>query len=970
MLHLRSSRSAFLPLGALAIAAALSACGQNNQPSATGSANVSVQALTVPLGAVTVTISGPALYAPKPVTLSPQGSGDSYGALISSLPVGSNYTFTVNASDTSNAPVYVGQATNIAILHNHVTTVVITAQSVNTPADFVNTVPVIDSLVVSSTNIAPGETITAKVQAHDDQVNDTITYAWSANPAGAGFSAPTATTTTWTASSTEGDVTLTIQVQDNHKATTSASIVIHVSNANGTGQADVNVKFNNSPVVSDVLATPGWITLGAPTALSVTASDADGDTLTYLWSTGSTCAAGTFSSASSSTPSFTLPASAADTYCEFDVAVSDGHGGTTHGTLYLPVGAPVAIIAPAIVDAAQSALVVDPSATVSFSVEAMDPQAGTMTFVWSTSGGTLSGQSDTGTTSQVTLTAPATASSDVVVSVVVTDAVGASKKYDFTVHVAAATTACTPPASAAWKFGVMSDTQWTTADPALQNPTTVAVSIIDQLTPKFIDAQVKFVIQVGDLADTGNDADETIRAQAAQPLYDAGIGFFPMRGNHETYGVPTGGNGYAIPILRTLYPQMLGQGGNLFGATNFSSPSSVSPALSELDGMSYSFDYNNVRFLIVDPWVTPSRDFSAAGYDYGYSITEQQPWISSRLDKTTRGTDHAFVLSHQPLMAESHQDTMFQGYTNANPDMQNAFYASLQSNNVKYFLAGHDHMNQHSIVASPDGSSSVHELIGSSDSSKFYTPKPTNNATWYGQKTRETPVAQELYTVGYYIFTVDGPNMTVDFYSDTHGNWQSDASYPMGAGNAAYPINVTPIFTFAKKQTWGYSSTGTEFLVAEGASYPSTPFTFSGTTAQFLAGKNTSTAMDYISRPLVHAVDLGWDAPTCATSSAILSLWGTADIGSSSGDTIALSMSFDRNSVSDAALVSGNFGVAAVDSAGNLTGAVAQNVGGTPNFVFGPWNASYTLGSYGVDPDSNTVWAVVNHAGRFAAGRF
>jgi hypothetical protein len=960
-----------LPLGALAVAAALSACGQNNQPSATGSADVSVQALsTVPLGQVTVTISGPSLYAPKPVTLSPQGSGGSYGALISSLPVGSNYTFTVSASDTSKALAYVGQATNVAILHNHVTTVVITAQPANPPAPFANTVPIIDSLVVSSTNIAPGETITAKVQAEDIDAGDTITFAWSGSPAVGSFSAATAATTTWTAPATEGDVTLTIGVKDNHGAVTSASIVIHVSNANGTGQADVNVKFNNWPVVSDVSATPGWITRGTPTALSVTASDSDGDALTYLWSTGTTCTAGSFTSATSATPSFTLPASATDTYCEFDVAVSDGHGGTGHGTVYLPVGAPVSIIAPAIVDAAQSALVVDPSATVSFSIEAMDPQASSMKFVWSTSGGTLSGQSDTGTTSQVTLTAPATASSDVVVFVVVTDAVGASKKYDFTLHTAAVTTACTPPASSAWKFGVMADTQWTTSDPAGQNPTTVAVSIIDQLTPKFIDAQVKFVIQVGDLADTGNDADETIRAQAAQPLYDAGIGFFPMRGNHETYGVPTAGNGYAIPILRTLYPQMLGHGSNLFGATNFSSPSSVSPALSELDGMSYSFDYNNVRFVIVDPWVTPSRDFSAAGYDYGYSITEQQPWISSRLDKATRGTDHAFVLSHQPLMAESHQDTMFMGYTNANPDMQNAFYASLQNNNVKYFLAGHDHMNQHSIVASPDGSSSVHELIGSSDSSKFYTPKATNNATWYGQKTRETSVAQELFTVGYYIFTVDGPNMTVDFYSDTHGNWQSDASYPMGAGNASYPINVTPNFTFAKKQTWGYSQNGAEFLVAEGASYPTTPFAFSGTTAQFLAGSNTSTAMDYISRKLTHAVDIGWDAPTCATSSAILSLWGTADIGSSSGDTIALSMSFDRNSVSDATLVSGNFGLAAVDSAGNLTGAVAQNVGGTPNFVFGPWKASYTLGTYGVDPDSNTVWAVVNHAGRFAAGRF
>jgi hypothetical protein len=577
--------------------------------------------------------------------------------------------------------------------------------------------------------------------------------------------------------------------------------------------------------------------------------------------------------------------------------------------------------------------------------------------------GSLSGQSDTGTTSQVTLTAPATASSDVVVSVVVTDALGASKKYDFSVHTAAVTTACTPPASSAWKFGVMSDTQWTTADPAGQNPTTVAVSIIDQLNPLFIQAGVKFVIQVGDLADTGNDADETVRAQAAQQLYDAGIGFFPMRGNHETYGT---GNSFSIPILQTLYPQTRGLS-QTFGATNFSSPTSVS---TELDGMSYSFDYNNARFVIVDPWVTPSVDISQAGYDFGYSIAQQQPWISSRLDKSTRGTDHAFVLSHQPLMAESHQDTMFQGYTNANPDMQNAFYASLQSNNVKYFLAGHDHMNQHSIIASPDGLSSVHELIGASDSSKFYTPKATNNATWYGQKVRETAVAQELYTVGYYIFTVDGPNMTVDFYSDTHGNWQSDASYPMGAGNAAYPINVTPVLSFAKKQTWGYSSNGTEYLVAEGASYPTTPFTFSGTTAQFLAGKNTSTATDFISRALTHAVDIGWNAPTCATSSAILSLWGTADIGSSSGDTIALSMSFDRNSVSDATLVSGNFGLAAVDSAGNLTGAVAQNVGGTPNFVFGPWNASYTLGTYGVDPDSNTVWAVVNHAGRFAAGRF
>jgi len=965
MLHLRSHRSAWLPLGALAIAAAFAACGQDHQPSvSTGSADVSVQALSsVPLSQVTVTITGPALPNPKPVILSPQASGGGYGALISSLPVGSNYTFTVSATDTSSAVAFVGQATNIAILPNQVTTVVITAQSVQAPVAFVNTVPVIDSLVVSSTNIAPGETITVKVQAHDDQKTDTITYAWSANPAVDGFSAPTAPTTNWTAPATEGNVTLTVQVQDNHGATTAASIVIHVSAANGRGEADVNVKFNNWPVVSDVIAVPGWITLGAPVSLTVTASDADGDTLSYLWSTGATCTSGKFNNSTAIAPSFTLPASATDTYCELDVAVSDGRGGSTTGTMYLPVGAPRSIVAPVIVDAAQSAPAVNASSPVLFSVEASDPQGSAMTFVWSTSApaGSLSGQSDTATTSQVTLTTSAAGSFDVFVTV--TDALGASTKYDFSTNV------CTLPPATAWKFGVMADTQWTTGDPAGQNPTSVAKSIIDQLTPQFIQAGVKFVIEVGDLADTGNDADETVRALAAKPLYDAGIGFFPMRGNHETYGVPTGGNGYAIPILQSLYPQTQGLGPNLFGATNFSSPSSVSLALSELDGISYSFDYNNARFVIIDPWVTASRDFSAAGYDFGYSITEQQPWISSRLDKSTRGTDHAFVMSHQPLMAENHQDTMFQGYTNANPDMQNAFFASLQDNNVKYFLCGHDHMNQHSIIASPDGLSSVHELIGSSDSSKFYTPKSLTDKNWFGQKTRETSVAQELYTVGYYIFTVDGANVTVDFYSDNHGGWQSDGSYPLGASRP--DTNITPLFNFVKKQSWGYSQNGSEFLVAQGASYPTTPFTFSGTTAQFLAGTNSSTAKDYTNRALPHAVDIGWDAPTCETASAIMYLWGTADVGAVSGDTVVVSMSFDPSSVTPAMLASGGFGLATQqDISGNWANAVVQNVGGTAAFVLGPWNNSYGLGSYGVDPASNTAWAVVNHAGRFAVASF
>ena len=258
-----------------------------------------------------------------------------------------------------------------------------------------------------------------------------------------------------------------------------------------------------------------------------------------------------------------------------------------------------------------------------------------------------------------------------------------------------------------WKFGVMSDTQWTCPDdPAGVNLNNVSVSIIKQLNQKFIEAGVKFVIQVGDLTENGNDADIATRAAAAQVLYDRGIGFFPMRGNHETYANPA--NQYGIPAVQSNFPQTRGSGPHRFGAKNFSSPTLPDPYPDDLDGMSYSFDYgdkgNKARFLIIDNWVTPNKLVAPGnGYTYGYSIAEQQDWINDRLNIHTRRTEHAFVFSHQNLMGQNHQDSPFQGYTDANPDMQNVFYASLADNGVMYYISGHDHIHQRSIVKSPDG---------------------------------------------------------------------------------------------------------------------------------------------------------------------------------------------------------------------------------------------------------------------------
>lgn len=538
-----------------------------------------------------------------------------------------------------------------------------------------------------------------------------------------------------------------------------------------------------------------------------------------------------------------------------------------------------------------------------------------------------------------------------------------------------------------WKFGVMGDTQWTTSDPANANPYTVPVSIITQVNRQFINAGVKFVIEVGDLSDDGNDISEVTRAAAAQPLIDAGIGFFPFRGNHETYGT---NNNYGIPIFQSNYPQTQtgmftkSSGYQYKLGMNFSSPTMVS---TDLAGMSYSFDYgdhgNNARFVIIDPWATPSKvDNNPDGYAYGYTVNDQQAWISGRLDKTTRGTEHAFVFSHQPLMAESHQDTMFSGYTNANPTWQNTFFASLQGNGVRYFISGHDHMHQRSIIASPDGTSKVQEIISASNSSKFYTPKPLSNANWFGQKVRETSLSQERYTVGYYIYTVDGPCMTVDYYSDDHGNWGSDNCYPNGTTPQSCSVagdHITPIFDFVKKETWGYCQNGKEFLVPQGATYKTVLDSFDGTTAQILDGTNNSTAQDYTLRPFTKTVDTGWFDmdrwseqypvhqwnPDLVLASNIFRLSGMADLGSQQTDTYALSLSYDYHRKLDTAL----FGLVTRDEQGQWVNAADMNFGGNKKFVLGPYASGYGLGTYGVDPGTNTVWAVINYNGDFGVAQ-
>lgn len=661
-----------------------------------------------------------------------------------------------------------------------------------------------------------------------------------------------------------------------------------------------------------------------------------------------------------------------------------------------------------------------------------------------------------------------------------------------------------------WSFGVMGDTQWTVDGNSEDNPDHVSAAIAGALNQQFIAEGVKFVIQVGDLSDqAGNDAMYT-RAAVSQTLYNEGIGFFPLRGNHETYGKLFGLDDdldMNIPAFLDAFPQTQGTA-NKFGATNFSSPSDIEgyEDLEILDGLSYSFDYNDATFVIVDVEPTsywekiPEEDDNygmgetysfeffgmtisyvvythtepVAGVTTTYESTssgpvvieedipitiepgtyfridsqgrpctdfgtwelyfpiadnlspqvstwhstgtefwpgDQQNWISAKLDKNTRGTEHAFVFSHRGLMGANHADGLFGSNPGSKSSTQNTFFDSLMLNDVKYMISGHDHIHNRALVDSPDGLSQVEQIISQGASSKFYTPASLDSfISWYGDvKQRETQISQEVTNIGYYIYTVDGPRVTVDYYSDAVDNFPDGELWPDGIPDDPKTEEdeevlgslEVPDFDFVKQESFGYSLNGQQFLIAQGDSYDVVEDSFGDTTAMILAGKNNSTTTDLtptviddndtpedtsddivVSAPraLNKTVNTGWVEMPCPKNnkwlrhhkckscnklkSDILSLWGMSELGAGGvTDTYTLSMSFDFKKM--IGLGFGNIGIATyVD--GEWVNAVDENFGGIKKFVVGPYKKRYGLGTYGIDPKTKTAWAVLNYNADFA----
>lgn len=267
-----------------------------------------------------------------------------------------------------------------------------------------NRAPVIASLVANPTTISTGA-VSAITCSASDADGDILTYTWSA---ASGTISGTGATINWTAPASSAAYTVSVTVSDGHGGSAQSSVNITVT------------KANNSPIISSVVANPTSISTGAVSAITCTASDADGDTLTYTWSAASGTISGT-----GATINWTAPASSS-TYT-ISITVSDDHGGSAQSSVNIVVTK--VNNAPLISSVVANPTTISTDAVSAITCTASDADGDTLTYAWSAASGTISGSGST-----INWTAPAS-SSTYTINVTVSDSYGGSAQSSVNIEV-------------------------------------------------------------------------------------------------------------------------------------------------------------------------------------------------------------------------------------------------------------------------------------------------------------------------------------------------------------------------------------------------------------------------------------------------------------------------------------------------------------------------------------------------------
>ena len=221
-----------------------------------------------------------------------------------------------------------------------------------------------------------------------------------------------------------------------------------------------------------------------------------------------------------------------------------------------------------------------------------------------------------------------------------------------------------------WHFIVVGDSRG--------NDTGVNTEILSEVAAEIVGNNPAFVLFPGDLV-TGDRKDDKIhRAQLTkwrqimQPVYDANIDVYAVRGNHDK-----GSKSAGLGIWNDIFsgPYALPDNG---------------PAGEKR--LTYAVKHNNALIVVLDQYATKGRK-------------NNQAWIDGLFAGSS--LPHVFVMGHEPAFEVKHKDCL-----DDNVQRRNEFLASITGEGGRIYFCGHDHSYDH-ISADHDGdpSNDIHQFI-------------------------------------------------------------------------------------------------------------------------------------------------------------------------------------------------------------------------------------------------------------------